>query len=212
MNKNTILKLAIFFFIAFFLVAANLNDAGVVENDANVGEFVVNNQVYWLTGICSVLSVIFEPIYVIVFVLLLSFILWIEKYRNESLFLIFVSGFAGVAIYLLKHLFVRARPLIQFFVETGYSFPSGHALISIVLFGSIAYFGLKIKNNFNRVCVLFGSFLGIFVLGMSRVYLNVHWFSDVIGGYFLGAMILFIGIFFYKSSIFQKLIILFYPK
>jgi len=205
MNKNNILIWAIFSFIAFFLVAINLNNVHVIALDSQISNFVISSQVSWLTSFCSILSVIFEPIYVVLFVLILSIILWTRKFRNESLFLVFVSIAAGALIFLLKLLFVRVRPSVQFLAETGYSFPSGHALISVVLFGSLIYFLLRIKSEWKRDCLVLFSYLGILALGLSRVYLNVHWFSDIFGGYFLGATILFVGVYLLKTNVFRKL-------
>lgn len=210
-NKN-IFRLAIFFFIAFFIVAFNLKDASVIQNDSNVSEFIIGHQIEWLNVVSAILSVMFEPIYVVLFIFLLSVLLWIKKRKNEALYFIFVSGLSGASIYLLKHLFVRARPVTQFLAETGYSFPSGHTLISVVLFGSLLYFSLKVKNQLYKFSLVSLSLLGIIILGLSRVYLNVHWFSDILGGYFLGATILFLGIGLYKSNIFQKLANQIYPK
>jgi len=212
MNKNSSLRWAIFFLIAFFFVAVNLNDVSVLQNDSNVGEYVVDHQISWLNDICVVLSFMFEPLYVALFIFLLGLFLWIKKYSDEAIFFVFVSSFSGALIYLLKHIFVRARPAIQFLAETGYSFPSGHALISVVLYGSLIYFSSKLKSLGVKICLISFSILGILILGLSRVYLNVHWFSDIIGGYFLGATILFFGIFLYQVNIFQKLVNLFYPK
>ncbi|MEI7719121.1 MAG: phosphatase PAP2 family protein, partial [archaeon] len=197
MKRNNILRWAIFFFIAFFLAASNLNDASVIQNDANVSQLVINNQVSWMTSFCSVLSVIFEPIYVIIFVLILSVILWIRQFRKEAVFLVFVSSCAGILIYLLKHLFVRIRPTMVFTSVGGYSFPSGHALIAVVLFGSLIYFSFRIKSISVKISLIVFSYLGILVLGLSRVYLNVHWFSDILGGFFLGATVLLVGIVMY---------------
>lgn len=206
------MRLAIFFFIAFLLAVVNLNNASVLENDATASNFVVNNQVSWLTSFCMVLSVVFEPIYMVFLILILSVVLWVKKYRQESIYFVFVAGCAGALIFLLKHLFTRTRPLVQFLTETGYSFPSGHALISVVLFGSLIYFALKFKPVGVKVSLILVSSLGIIILGLSRVYLNVHWFSDITGGYFLGATVLFTGIYLYKANIFRKLVNLFYPK
>lgn len=200
MHKNNSLRWAIFFFIAFFFVAVNLNDISVKQNDLNVGEFVIDHQVSWLNSVCVVLSFMFEPIYVALFIFLLGLFLWIKKYRDEAIFFVFVSSFSGALIYLLKHIFVRARPAVQFLAETGYSFPSGHALISVVLFGSLLYFSLKVKNQLYKFSLVSLSILGILILGLSRVYLNVHWFSDILGGYFLGATILLFGIYLLKQN------------
>ncbi len=212
MEKERSLRWAIFFLIAFILVAVNLNNVGVIQNDSNVGEFVISHQFSWLNSLCVVLSFMFEPLYVALFIFLLGLLLWIKKHRNEAVFFVFVSGASGVLIYLLKHLFMRARPVVQFLAETGYSFPSGHALISVVLFGSLLYFSLKLKSVSTKYWLVLFSSLGILILGLSRIYLNVHWFSDILGGYFLGATILFVGIYLYQANIFQKLINLFYPK
>lgn len=212
MRSSTSLKLAILFFIGFFLVAVNLNNATVLVNDFMVSNFVVNHQNSVLNQLCSVISVIFEPIYVVFIVLILSVILWAKRFRKEAFFLAFISACAGASIFLLKHFFVRVRPVTQFLQETGYSFPSGHALISIILFGSLIYFSLRMKSFGGKVSLVFLSILGILVLGLSRIYLNVHWISDVIGGYLLGATILFIGIAILKSNTFQRLIVQFHPK
>jgi len=212
MNKKTAMRLAIFFFIAFFLVAINLGDVGVIENDNFVSSYVINNQVSWLNSISSVLSVLFEPIYVTLFIFIFGCTLWFLGKRSESLFLVSISACVCVLIFSLKHFFVRARPEIQFLAETGYSFPSGHALISVVLFGSLIYFGFRVRKDLSQISILIVSLLGIIVLGMSRIYLNVHWFSDVLGGYFLGATILFTWICFYEFNIFQRLANPIYPK
>jgi undecaprenyl-diphosphatase len=166
----------------------------VLENDSAVSSFVINHQNSYLTGFSVFLSVLFEPIYITLLIFIFGCFLWLRDNKRESLFLVSVSMSAGILIFLLKHLFIRARPEIQFLAETGYSFPSGHALISVVLFGSLIYFGFRIKNNFSQISILLISLLGILMLGLSRIYLNVHWFSDVLGGYFLGAFILFTGI------------------
>lgn len=212
MKQKTLLKWAVFFFLAFFFVSINLNDPDVIENDRLVSSYVIENQVSWVHNISSFLGVLFEPVYIIFFIFLLGSILFALKYREESFYFIFVSLTSGALIYLLKLFLARERPFIQFLAETGHSFPSGHAAISVIFFGSLIFFSSKIHNTLLRTTTIFLSCLGIVILGLSRVYLNVHWFSDILGGYFLGTTILLVGIIFYKSNIFQKLTNLFHPK
>jgi len=200
MRKDNTLWISVFCLLAFFLVVINLNSAFFLKFDSAVSNFVVYHQNFTLNKICSVISVIFEPTYVIIFVFILSAILWIKKFKNEALFLVFVSATSGVLIYLLKNLFARPRPVLEFLQETGYSFPSGHALISVALFGSLFYFLLRVKSDWKRISLILFSCLGILILGLSRVYLNVHWVSDILGGYFLGATILFVGIYILKQG------------
>jgi undecaprenyl-diphosphatase len=87
---------------------------------------------------------------------------------------------------LLKQIFERPRPVFvdPIIVETSYSFPSGHAMDSLVMYGMLAYFALLfIKSWRARMAVLFGAALLVVLIGFSRLYLGVHYFSDVIAGF-----------------------------
>jgi undecaprenyl-diphosphatase len=144
---------------------------------------------------CILLSKIFEPIYVIIFVILLSLFLLVKSKNKQAILLSTTALIAGASIYLLKHLFSKARPLNQIIQETGFSFPSGHAMISITLFGTLIYIALNIKSQTSRIVSIVACVLGVLLVGLSRVYLNVHWFSDIIGSYCFGLFILFIVLF-----------------
>lgn len=97
----------------------------------------------------------------------------------------------------LKALFQRVRPLHDhgFIVERGWSFPSGHAFGSIVFYGMLAYVLLRLLPlRFHRA-VIAAAVLLVGVVGISRVLLQVHYFSDVVAGYAAGAawLVLCIG-------------------
>lgn len=91
---------------------------------------------------------------------------------------------------LFKIIFRRNRPLlIALIKETGYSYPSGHAMISILFFGTISYLVSKSNLKYkNIIRVVIGIF--IIIIGISRIYLGVHYASDIIGGYLLGLIVL----------------------
>lgn len=88
---------------------------------------------------------------------------------------------------LLKRIIVRVRPdHIRLVYENGYSFPSGHAMTSIALYGIIIYLiSCYVKEKKKRI--LWISLLTIYILlvGISRIYVGVHYPTDIIGGYFL---------------------------
>lgn len=124
--------------------------------------------------------------------------------KNKKIFVCIASNLAlsfGTN-QLLKLIFSRARPSgIQLVVETGYSFPSGHAMVSTAFYGLLIYFIFKSnwKKSYKNVCIFFLSLL-IFFIGMSRIYLGVHYASDIIAGFSIG--IVYLSIF---VSILSKL-------
>jgi membrane-associated phospholipid phosphatase len=92
---------------------------------------------------------------------------------------------------LLKALFGRPRPYFEhpLVLETSYSFPSGHAMESLVLYGMLAYFAvLTLRSWRSRTAVVFGAALLVLLIGFSRMYLGVHYFSDVVAGYAAGGV------------------------
>ncbi len=75
--------------------------------------------------------------------------------------------------------------------EQGNGFPSGHAFFAILILGLTAYFiSINLKNRALRMLVLAALIALILLTGTSRVYLGVHWPSDVIGGYLIGGVFL----------------------
>lgn len=92
---------------------------------------------------------------------------------------------------LLKVLFVRPRPFFiePIFSEANYSFPSGHAMLSLIAYGLAAYLiAVRIHSITARTLIGFLAVLVIVVIGISRMYLGAHYFSDVIGGFIAGTM------------------------
>ena len=96
----------------------------------------------------------------------------------------------------LKALFHRVRPLHDhgFIIEPGWSFPSGHAFSAVVFYGMLAYVLLRLSPRYPRT-IIAASILLIGVVGISRIVLQVHYFSDVLAGYTAGAawLVLCIG-------------------
>ncbi|WP_413199192.1 phosphatase PAP2 family protein [Nostoc piscinale] len=99
-----------------------------------------------------------------------------------------MAAVGGISLnFLLKELFVRARPALWDYIinVNHYSFPSGHAMVSIVVYGCIGY---SLSQEFPewRSQIFTLTVILILAIGFSRLYLGVHWPSDVIAGYAAG--------------------------
>lgn len=101
-----------------------------------------------------------------------------------------VAALGGEALnLLLKTVFSRPRPSFDrpLVVETSYSFPSGQAMESLVVYGMLAYFAaLTLRGQGKRALSVGGVAVLVILIGFSRVYLGAHYFSDVAGGFAVG--------------------------
>jgi undecaprenyl-diphosphatase len=126
---------------------------------------------------------------VIIFVVALGSFAWL-RWRRAALWLLLSFIGALVLDVVLKYTFHRARPVPFFGVAPrSYSFPSGHAFMSFCLYGVLA--GLitaRIRSVPIRVCIWIFAALLVFAIGLSRIYLGVHYPTDVIAGY-IGAAV-----------------------
>ena len=135
----------------------------------------------------------------------MTVIFYLKKWKSESLLVAGNLSLAGILIVSLKHLYQRPRPEILHLVEEeGFSFPSGHSLAVTLLIGSlIIIVGQRVKDR--TVKLILQILLGIYLVSViiSRVYLGVHYPSDVLASLCLGLGILFIEFPFYDKLRFQ---------
>ncbi len=110
---------------------------------------------------------------------------------------------SGVLNLIIKLIVKRPRPeVVNVIVESGYSFPSAHAMMSFVVFGLIIYYVYKkVQNKSVKFGLIVALSCLIFMLGLSRIYLGVHYLSDVLAGWCIG-YVLTIGIIFLSNIIF----------
>jgi membrane-associated phospholipid phosphatase len=111
-------------------------------------------------------------------------------WRGGVLVLVTLAG-AALLDDLLKHLFARPRPTAYFgYPEpTSFSFPSGHALFSICFFGGLAVLlAPRLRHPALRLLVVLSAAVAVALIGLSRIYLGVHYPSDVLGGYAAGVV------------------------
>lgn len=140
-----------------------------------------------LTKMMVVITTLFSPTILILFSLLLCLYFWHKKQKTNAALLSIIMVGAMALTLLIKEIIQRARPENMLLLETGYSFPSGHATIAAVFFCFIIYlFYDKIENTLRRYLFAAANIFVILLIGFSRMYLQVHWFSDIIAGFCLG--------------------------
>ncbi|MEC4986196.1 MAG: phosphatase PAP2 family protein [Oscillatoria sp. PMC 1068.18] len=128
-----------------------------------------------------------QPTFLVILCSILGLLLLFKGKRSEATTLAIAAfGAAGLNL-LLKNFFSRDRPqLWERIVDVNfYSFPSGHAMISMVIYGAIAYL-LAINFPKWRVAIVSAAVILILAIGFTRLYLGVHWPTDIIAGYAAG--------------------------
>ena len=142
---------------------------------------------------------------IITWVLIVAFIFYRKQWKMESFLMLGNLALAGVLIVTFKNIYQRPRPEILHLVEEkGFSFPSGHSLAVTIMVGTlIVIFSQRIKNQlWKRIVQILLGFYLLSVL-VSRVYLGVHYPSDVLASFCIGLGVLFIEFPFYDKLRFQ---------
>lgn len=145
-----------------------------------------------LTNIMKIITILGSALSIILLTVLL--IIVVKGKRNKILILINVIV-TTLLNQLLKNVFQRGRPIDSIIEESGYSFPSGHSMVSMAFYGFLIYLVYKSNIKYKGLIVGLLSVL-IVLIGISRIYLGVHYPTDVIGGFTLSLsyLLLFIDI------------------
>lgn len=115
------------------------------------------------------------------------FILKKKKYYTAALLVPLNIAVGSLLNEILKRVFLRPRPDIhRLITETGYSFPSGHSMNSMIFYGFLIYLIMRyVRPRFRNPAIVILSLI-ILLIGISRVYLGVHYASDVVAGFVMG--------------------------
>lgn len=170
------------FIIMSYLVQADhlvIFDKTVIDRvqGLEVGGLTAAMKFFTFIGSTRLIIILTVPIFLFLFLVL--------KHRVEILIFLAVVYMTPILNRLLKMYFNRARPDFHRLIEIGgYSFPSGHAMNAFSFYSILAFLLWRhVPPRPGRIAVIIFSSLMIFAIGISRVYLGVHYPSDIIGGF-----------------------------
>ncbi len=181
------LLLAVFALWVFAQIAEEVLEAESFAFDTNILLTVRS----WHSPLLDIgmlgITTIGDPLVLLIICSLLGIWLLQRQQQSEATTLAVAAiGAIGLNV-MLKHLFSRDRPALwERVVDVGqYSFPSGHAMVSMVIYGFIGYI-LATRYRRQQLWIISLTILLITVIGFSRLYLGVHWPTDIIAGYAAG--------------------------
>lgn len=217
-QDNDQLPFFIAIFIALIIVVGGINlfidltesmhSDGLVAYDSKVTEFVTSFRNPGLTQFMQAITHVGDlyGYIVLTFICTVAFYLIFRNWRYvlEMIFVLAISGLSNSA---LKQVINRARPDVEHLVSVAtLSYPSGHAMSAISFYGFLIYliYNIRMKAVFKiSLIVLFS--LMIFLIGVSRIYLGVHFPSDVAGGYIAGLIwVIFCIVLFHIIDLLRK--------
>jgi len=157
--------------------------------DTPVARFVVVHRSQGMTEAMKLVTLAGDKIVILGLMILGLAWLWRRTRSVRPPLFLLASVMGGYFLAeLIKIAVDRARPLGSLIAESGGSFPSGHSLASVTLYGGVAFAVSRLTKNWAlRVWVWAAALFLMLVIGMSRVYLGAHWASDVVGGWAGGA-------------------------
>jgi len=185
-TRGILLAVSVAFLAAFLLATIFRSNLHTIDMIVNLWTPTI--RIPALTTLALEIATTFETNTLVVFSIVISGLLALEHRKHLGLLLFGAMGGDALFVAVLKSIYQVTRPLNGIYVSSGFSYPSGHSAGVVVFIGILAYLAMRRYHN-TRSKLLIGTGVGISVgvVGFDRVYLNVHWFSDVLGGWLFGA-------------------------
>lgn len=169
--------------VVFGYVALSIGNGSIVQFDTTIIHFVQGAEAPWLTKVMKVFTTIGSTKAVIaISAITLGLLLYFRQKVQTILFLIVIGGTAALNL-VLKLFFQRARPDLNRLIEiSGYSFPSGHTMMATSLYIILAFILWRNARKPGRILYGISAIFMISMICISRIYLGVHYPSDIVGG------------------------------
>lgn len=190
--KLILLLLCIFLFIFILLNVIN-RDIKIIDEEGYyyISHYLINNTI---TPIAIFFTFLGEKTFLIALAVILIIFSFIFKRKNYGIQIAINLPLAALVNFIIKSIVRRPRPTeYRIIDQSGYSFPSGHSMVSMAFYGFLIYLVFKhIKNKYIKIPIIILLVAIIPCVGISRIYLGVHYTSDVLAGFLLGLAYLII--------------------
>jgi membrane-associated phospholipid phosphatase len=155
----------------------------------------------FLTEFFYIISVFFDlTSYFVVLSVLVAYLVYLVRGIRYSFLFLFTLFSGSILVYILKLIFNVNRPPDPIMFAFGKSFPSYHATMATMFFSMLMYIFDDYLSGFYRVLFNIFCVLSIAVVAFSRIYLGVHWFSDVAFGILIGVIISHFTVFLWRRK------------
>lgn len=191
-----IISLVVFIFLALSVMQNNFVTKYDLSIQDKISKFRTEQGIAIFKDVTNILGL---PLFAII---IISSIYFFYKAKKFTGIFLFSSAVAGMLLeYLISLAIARARPENLLAYASGFSFPSGHAVIATIFFLLLFIFlEFDLKTKLSVFYLASGTFVFIILAGFSRIYLNVHWLSDILGGISLGIFVVCICWFVLKNK------------
>ncbi len=193
----TVLTLAFVYVLALFggIIEDIISSDPIVGADIRIEHLLVVFRNPILTKIFFWVTLLGKWQVITAFALSIIASLWLLNHRRYILPLLAAIVGSDAFTQLGKLLFHRPRPVSALYVERSFSFPSGHASIAVAFYGFLTYIVMREAKQWEtKVNICFAGTALVLLIGFSRLYLGMHFLSDVWAGYLVGALWLIAGI------------------
>ncbi|PEC48621.1 phosphatase PAP2 family protein [Bacillus sp. AFS077874] len=185
----------------FGLMALLVSNHSIYHFDSTVINFIQGIESPVITSFMKIITFLGSSVFIILLsISILYFLYKVLNHRSELILFIAALIGSNILCVLLKLFFHRARPDLHRLIEiSGYSFPSGHATNAMTVYGILTFILWRnIRTKSGRSLLIITSLIMILLIGISRIYLGVHFPSDVIAGYFTGGFWISTAIWYYQ--------------
>jgi len=182
-ETNNSLIVAGIAFLVFAVTALFIDSQLTLLSDVIVSGFFLDLRTEMVTQWMIFISLLFEPLHFFLIGCGIALLSFLERQTKVAVLFIFSFLSLAFSIWFLKEFFQGLRPLNALIAEIGWSFPSAHTAFAFMFALLVSFLIAHTQNETHyKVAVILTVFFVAVLVAGSRLYLGVHWFSDIVGG------------------------------